>query len=322
MKRIINFIKRCVVVIPERVTANRIAINAGNTSYMIILSFFPFFIFTIIILKNYALPQRLLMELIDMLFPEGLDSVNSLIKNIINSIYRTKSPAIFSLTTLTSVWLGSRATLALSTGLNDAYEKPDINYIPLRLKSILYILIFALMIFFTLVLVVFGNRLATFIINKFPASKAVVHLIINLRPTLGAIGMLLVFMLIYRFIPNHYYRKAKGLFILEKKDKQSHERVTFLGQLPGGLLSLGFWWVYSSLFAMYVNARGTYETIYGTMATAAVIMIWLYFCMYAFLMGGLLNTYLNRYFFSKGRTPASFVKGKVKLLLTKHIKRK
>ena len=35
--------------------------------------------------------------------------------------------------------------------------------------------------------------------------------------------------------------------------------------------------------------------MYGSLATVVIVMIWLYFCMYIFFFGALVNRYLERF---------------------------
>ncbi len=307
-----NIFKRAYEYIPFRVMETRIAANAGNTSFMILLSFFPFLIFTIIILKNNAISEKMLTEFIQSLFPVAFqETIYGTIKKIVHSIYRSPSPSFMSVTTITLLWLCSKATLAMMSGLNDVYGNPDINYIPLRIKSIICIFLLAIVIVFSLVLLVFGDRLVDFLQMRFPQVVPVTNLILNMRSSVGGIGMFFMFTAIYRFVPNHYHMEATGLFKLKKKEK-SHIRITFMGQMPGALFSVLFWWIFSSLFAMYINYHNVYASFYGAMATVAIIMVWLYFCMYAFFLGGLVNSEIFKFSLLRNKRPADYTKEKVK----------
>ncbi|MCR5624903.1 MAG: YihY/virulence factor BrkB family protein [Lachnospiraceae bacterium] len=307
-----NIFKRAYEYIPFRVMETRIAANAGNTSFMILLSFFPFLIFTIIILKNNAISEKMLTEFIQSLFPVAFqETIYGTIKKIVHSIYRSPSPSFMSVTTITLLWLCSKATLAMMSGLNDVYGNPDINYIPLRIKSIICIFFLAIVIVFSLVLLVFGDRLVDFLQMRFPHVVPVTNLILNMRSSVGGVGMFFLFTAIYRFVPNHYHMEATSLFKLKKKEKP-HIRITFMGQMPGALFSVLFWWIFSSLFAMYINYHNVYASFYGAMATVAIIMVWLYFCMYAFFLGGLVNSEIFKFSLLRNKRPADYTKEKVK----------
>lgn len=63
---------------------------------------------------------------------------------------------------------------------------------------------------------------------------------------------------------------------------------------PGALLTVGLWAVVSTLFSMYVARLGRYATFYGSLATVAIFLFWLWLLALALLIGGELNARLER----------------------------
>ena len=59
--------------------------------------------------------------------------------------------------------------------------------------------------------------------------------------------------------------------------------------VPGALFFCIFWLLGSWLFSLYVNELGTYNKVYGTIGTFAILMVWLYYTSIIMLIGGEIN---------------------------------
>lgn len=59
--------------------------------------------------------------------------------------------------------------------------------------------------------------------------------------------------------------------------------------VPGALFFCVFWLLGSWLFSLYVNELGTYNRVYGTIGTFAILMVWLYYTSIIMLIGGEIN---------------------------------
>ncbi|MCR5202956.1 MAG: YihY/virulence factor BrkB family protein [Lachnospiraceae bacterium] len=281
----------------DNVMYSNVAANAGMVSYMLILSFFPFFIFVFALLKNTLIPEELLINATDTILPE---SFHTYLHDLIGALYRNASVSIVSITIVMAVWLGSRATLAIIVGLDKVYGiKTMRKYIPARLQSMLYTVLFAFLILFSLTALVFGNSLLDYFAKEYPNAAPALDLINSLKSYISYFAMFLLFLIMYRFIPNH--QRAEG----------HHRRVTFIDQIPGALISVFFWGVYSYIYSIFIR-HNYYASFYGTMTTIALLMVWLYFCMYIFFVGGLINSLLYKYKFFRG----------VKLFILKHMRKR
>ena len=93
--------------------------------------------------------------------------------------------------------------------------------------------------------------------------------ILQMRTVLSFILLLGFSLLIYRFLPN-------------RKDR-------IRNQLPGAVFTSIGWLVISFIFSMYLTVFTGFSVLYGSIANIILIMLWLYFCMYVMLLGGLVN---------------------------------
>jgi membrane protein len=72
-------------------------------------------------------------------------------------------------------------------------------------------------------------------------------------------------------------------------------RQPFFAQLPGAMAAALSWSVFSYGFSIYLTyAPQGMSAIYGSLTTAVIIMLWLYFCMWLLFLGAEINDYLQR----------------------------
>ena len=51
--------------------------------------------------------------------------------------------------------------------------------------------------------------------------------------------------------------------------------------------------IVSWIFSVYLNIFKGFSSMYGSLTTIVLIMLWLYFCMYILLLGGEVNVILR-----------------------------
>ena len=166
---------------------------------------------------------------------------------------------------------------ALTNGFNTIYQVQETrNFLITRIRSVIYTLLFVIAIVLTLILQVFGNSLQRELSRRFPFLDTLVTMIISMR-LLISLGLLsLVFLMLYKFIPN---RKA-----------------TFRSQLPGAVLSAVCWSTFSFFFSIYVDFFSGAADMYGSMTTIVLILLWMYFCMMFVMIGAQVNYYFEEQF--------------------------
>ena len=61
----------------------------------------------------------------------------------------------------------------------------------------------------------------------------------------------------------------------------------------GAAFSAVGWIIVSWIFSVYVDIFKGFSSMYGSLTTIVLIMLWLYFCMYILLLGGEVNMILR-----------------------------
>lgn len=252
----------------KKIRDEHIAAFSAQAAFFIIISFFPFIMLLLSIIQYFPVQESTIMKLFTQIFP---DAVNSLVIVVVNDIYdTTSSGTVISLTALTAMWSAGKGFLAIMKGLNSVYEiKETRNYILLRIVSALYTLIFAIMLIATMVLFVFGNQLYLWIQAKFPVLKDMALLIISLRTIVGLITLIIFFLIIYVVIPNR--------------------KTNIMRELPGAMICAAGWMAFSYAFSFYIDNYTNYSSMYGSLTTIVLFMLWMYFCMYILFIGAEIN---------------------------------
>ena len=259
----------------EKTNEAAIAAYSGQTAYMLILSFFPFFLFLLTLLQLTPLSKSYLLTAMQLFLPESL---STFVLSLIENLYQNQFYSLLPITVLLSLWLGSKSFLSLIRGLNSIYGIEETrNWFVLRFWSVLYTILFAILLLSTLMVLVFGNSLFLHLKKYFPILEESLLPFISLRSVIAFLIMLLFFMLLYKSIPNF----------------PKEQKVKYTSQLPGALLATSGWLGFSFLYSYYIDNFSNYIVIYGSMAAIAFLMIWLYACMYIFFLGGLVNYLLQ-----------------------------
>lgn len=64
--------------------------------------------------------------------------------------------------------------------------------------------------------------------------------------------------------------------------------------LPGAIVTVALWGAASALFSLYVRNLAQYATLYGNLATVAILLLWLWLLGMALIVGGEVNAELER----------------------------
>ena len=259
----------------RQVSRDRVTVYAAQAAFFIIISAVPL-IMLLLSLLQFIMPMSqselstLALEVIPM-------SLRSYVVRIIDELYTQTSVPLVSITALTTLWAASRSLYALSRGLNEVYKTSETrNYIQLRGGAILYTIVLLLLLIFSLVLLVFGNKIQLLIEGFFPILADFSAYIISIRTLLSIVLMSLCFALMYKLLPN--------------------TRSRFRDQLPGAVFSCLGWIIFSLVYSIYIDNFSNFSYTYGSLAAIVFMMLWLYSCMTIFLIGAEINMWiLTRY---------------------------
>lgn len=242
---------------------------AAQSAYFFMLCMIPIILILLTIVRYTPVTKADIMTAVIQVFPK---SVNSMITSIVNQVYN-QSVGIISFTVIMAMWSAGKGVLSMSTGLNCVYGcKETRNYLYLRLRATFYTVLFLLVIILLLVLSVFGNSLTIFIERHFPIVSGVADRLMSARIVVTPAVLIMFWLFVYKFLPN---RKEK-----------------LLRQLPGAIVATIGWMSVSWVFSVYLDIFEGFSSMYGSLTTIVLIMLWLYCCMYSVLIGAEVNVLL------------------------------
>ena len=266
MREIINRINKFI----NKVADDHVSAYAAQSAFFLMLSLVPIILLLMTLVRYTPITQTDIIEAANELFPK---SIRATIISIINEVYRQTGTTI-SITVLMTLWSAGRGVLAISNGLNTIRgTKETRNYIMLRVRAAFYTVLFLLAIIMSLVLLGFGNTISLLLNKHVPVIRYIIALIIKFRTVVMILILILFSISIYTFLPN-----KKGKFIY---------------QIPGAIFNALGWTLISFLISIYMDIFKGFSNVYGSLTTIVLIMLWLYFCMYIMLFGGVINNLLE-----------------------------
>ena len=275
MKEKFNRIKGYVFRVMDVVSSHHTGAYAAQAAYFFVLSMIPIILLLLTMVQFTSLTKDYIMNTVLQAFPT---TVEGLIESIVDQVYR-QSGTIIPITVLVALWSAGRGVLSITNGLNCVYESRETrNYVYLRIRASLYTVIFLVAIILSLVLSVFGNRIAIMLNQHFPVLVRLIDTVIRSRTLITLCILTLFWDTVYKYLPN---RKNIGKTTMKK-------------QLPGAIFTACAWQVISFVFSIYLDIFTGFTTMYGSLTMIILIMLWLYMCMYVILLGGEVNALLQR----------------------------
>ena len=154
--------------------------------------------------------------------------------------------------------------------VNDLEENR--NWFTMRLWAVVYTVGFLVAFVFVLVVLVFGNTLHNLAVGYIPVLKNFAEILSHFRG-LVLLGILFgFFVVIFTTLPN--------------------KKLRFRKQIPGAVICAIAWYVFSFALSIYVDYFNGFS-MYGSLTTIALIMLWLYFCVYILLICAEINVMLE-----------------------------
>lgn len=275
MKEKFNRIKGYAFRVMDVVSSHHTGAYAAQAAYFFVLSMIPIILLLLTMVQFTSLTKDYIMNAVLQAFPT---TVEGLIESIVDQVY-SQSGTIIPITVIVALWSAGRGVLSITNGLNCVYESRETrNYVYLRIRASLYTVIFLVAIILSLVLSVFGNRIAIMLNQHFPVLVRLIDMVIRSRTLITLCILTLFWDTVYKYLPN---RKNIGKTTMKK-------------QLPGAIFTACAWQVISFVFSIYLDIFTGFTTMYGSLTMIILIMLWLYMCMYVILLGGEVNALLQR----------------------------
>ena len=272
LKKIYEILKEYLQNLINAIIRDDYANAAGEMAYMTALGIFPFMLFLMAVFgwlgKTFFI-NKIIFGL-STVAPQG---VIYLINNVLEEVSIFKSGKLMAIVGFfATIFLTSNAIAVIIKGLNRANNiQENRSFIKVRFLAMLMVFVNAFFLFISINLIVLGKVIMNFIGAYLSIPS---HIIDTVLITRWPVAFLLLFLLASI---NYYVLPARDFSIKRKS------------VIPGTLFFCVFWLIGSWAFSLYVNTLGTYNKVYGTIGTFAILMVWLYYSSIIFLIGGQVN---------------------------------
>ncbi|MGL4912231.1 MAG: YihY/virulence factor BrkB family protein [Romboutsia sp.] len=245
--------------------------RAAEMSFYLLLSFFPFLMFTISSIAY--IPILHLNKYIDVFKNMMPESAFNLVYSIINSAMANKSSSFIIMSFFLTVWTSSRAVRAIIRGANKSYNvKETRSYIKVFIIALLFTVVLLLLIFSSMIFLVYGEKIGYFIFGFIGLDNIFFNVWTLCRYTIGVSTVTIILTSLYKYTPN--------------------KKISLPEAIPGAIVATIGWIVVSFSYSYYSNYHANYEMIYGSIGGIIVLMTWLYLSSWAILIGCEVNSRL------------------------------
>ena len=248
-------------------TKDNVGAYSAQTAFFVTISFIPFIMMLISIVKFLPITQNDLISQMVAVFPAG---AKDFVASFAQETYEKSGAAVISITAVSTLWAASIGVFSLTRGLSRVYSSADTkSYLAVRVMSMLYTLFIMVLLLLCLGIFVFGNTITEGLLKIFPEAFGAAVIVMSLRMIVGVAVLSLFFLLMYILVPGR--------------------RGSALTQIPGALLS-GIGWVgFSYVFSYYYENLSDYSYLYGSLSVMVFFMLWLFFCIYILFIGAEVN---------------------------------
>jgi membrane protein len=252
----------------KRMNEKNLGTNAAATAFFLFLSLIPMLILLVAILPYTPLTEGNLMVALTEITPEAM---HPLIVSMVSDVYN-RTAGILSIAALVTLWSAGKGIMALMRGLNAINGVEETRpAIVLRLIATAYTVVILAVMILSLFVMVFGNVLISMIVQHAPYLGALVTFFLNFRYLILFAFFSFGLALIYAYIPG--------------------ARTKLWMQLPGAVLAAWSWSLTSFAFSIYIDEFNGFS-MYGSLTTIVMILMWLYIGIFVIFLGA----YVNKYF--------------------------
>jgi membrane protein len=249
---------------------DHISESSAQCAYYVILSFIPFLILLLTLIKYINVDPQQLLDIVSSIIPEN---TKDMVLGIIEEAY-SKSFGTLSISIIFTLFSADKGLFALTKGLHKIYNFSDHKnkpWIYLKLVSILQTALFIILVAVGLLVMVFGKTIIANIQDNLGALENYTwfsEIMTQLEMVIISFG---IFLLIYKFMSRH--------------------KLNILKQVRGALFASIALNVVSYVFSKYLQIFRGFSTTYGSLTALILIMMWTYTVFYIIFLGAEINKF-------------------------------
>lgn len=240
---------------------------ASSVAFFVLFAAIPAIVLLFTLVPYTPLTEAGILQFLTEFLPA---SVEKFTETLIGQIYG-KSPTLLSISAVLLVWSSGMAMQGIRSGLNAINGISEMsNFIVLRLKALLYTILLMVFIFIASGVFMFSNFVMQFLTKVMGIQMDLVKLIFDLRFVIEWLFITPLLTLVYAWVPDVRRKPTK--------------------MWRGALFTSVCWNLITWAFSWYIN-NFSFASMYGSLSTPIIIIMWMYMCATIFMFGGIINVY-------------------------------
>lgn len=252
-------------------SSTSVNVHASSAAYFFFMSLIPVIIIVSCVISHLGFSESDMITFASQLLPEATGDIA---ETVIHEAYDNSGLAL-TLSVFGLLWTASRGSVSLSVGLNSVYGvEEERSWLQRTVISLLSVVVL-IALFVVEIYLIFRGAVVRAL------SPLIPHLVqpdvatVVLHSVLVFAAAIVIFALCYTHLPSG----KRG----------------FKSQLPGAVLTAVAMLVFSFGFRIYMSFSDRYTVIYGSLATVAIFLFWLYCVLLILLVGAFFNRCLQEY---------------------------
>jgi membrane protein len=264
---------RFVLALANRISADDVPGLSAEMAYRFLFAMFPFLIFVAALVGFVGARIgsddlfSVVMEQISRLAPPEVAAVLS---DWVSGVVHTQSPSLLTLGVAGALYGAAGGVGTLIKGLNRAHEAEETrSFFKVQGMGLMTTLALALFMVGGVVIFTLGESLRDWLVARFGLGDTF-KMLWSLLTGPGLVVVLFIILVgLYRALPN--------------------TTITVRQAMWGALFGTVAWVVLTLGFSFYLEHFGSYERTFGSLGTAVMLMVWMYFVAMILLIGGEIN---------------------------------
>lgn len=270
----------------DQVQEDEITSRAAELAYFAILAVFPALLFMTALFGLFAgVGSQLRTDVLEYIEQVAPPSAARLIRTTLDEVVRGSGGGKLSFGLLFTLWAASSGMGAVIAALNTAYGvKESRAWWRARLQAIALTLALVVLVGLTLGILFFGGRIGDALDDRLDLNVlAWTWRILSGPMALVSLGF--AFALLYYFGPNVEHRKWYWV-------------------TPGSAVGVLLFILFSAGFRLYLGWFDSYNKTYGSLGAVIILLLWLYLCGAALMVGAEVNSEIEHAAAERGRPDA------------------
>ena len=262
MERAKGFLKRAI----ELIKKPEMRILPGNLAFFFVMSLIPIIALLGALASKFSISLDTIKAALGIALPEGVEE-------FIHSIVAGKGLSFnIGVFFFSAFVLASNGTHSIIIASNEIYKIKPKDAISRRIKAILMTVVLVEIIFFLLIVPVFGDSIFGL-----------------LKSSLGNDGSIELLYRIYKLLKYTIsaiiiYFNIKLIYVIAPDAEIGSSTTT-----KGAIFTTISWIICSEIYSFYLDTFTKYDIFYGSISNIIILLLWVYMLSYIFVLGLVIN---------------------------------